>query len=74
MGPETLSDLDPLSAGRLEGIVISEMGWGDVGLAVSAGAGEMPLRAAYASGNPELIEMCQGKLGCWIATQTGSWF
>lgn len=69
MGPEALAELDPLSAGRLEGIVISEMGWGDVGLAVSAGAGEMPLRAAYASGNPELIEMCHGKLGCWIATQ-----
>lgn len=69
MGPEALEGLDPRAAARLEALVIAEMGWGDVGLAVSSGAGEMPLRGALASSNPELIELCQGKLGCWIATQ-----
>lgn len=69
MGPEAFHGLDARAAARLEALVITELGWGDVGLAVSAGAGEMPLRAAYASGQAELIQMCQGKLGCWIATQ-----
>lgn len=69
LGPEGFEELDARAAARLEALVIAELGWGDVGLAVSAGAGEMPLRGALASGERELIEMCQGKLGCWIATQ-----
>lgn len=69
LGPEAFEGLDARSAARLEALVIAEMGWGDVGLAVSAGAGEMPLRAALAEGNQELTGMCEGKLGCWIATQ-----
>lgn len=69
VGPEATAGLDPLAASRMEAIVIAELGWGDVGLAVSAGAGEMPIRAALQSGSGELIEMCTGKIGCWAATQ-----
>ncbi|MGJ4925517.1 acyl-CoA dehydrogenase family protein [Bradyrhizobium sp. HKCCYLS2038] len=69
VGPEATTSLEPAAAARLEGVVIAELGWGDVGLAVSAGAGEMPMRASLASGRSELVEMCQGMLGCWIATQ-----
>lgn len=69
MTPDAFDGLEARAAVRLESLVIAEMGWGDVGLAVSAGAGEMPLRGAMASGESELIEMCRGKLGCWIATQ-----
>ncbi|MCL8482866.1 MULTISPECIES: acyl-CoA dehydrogenase family protein [Bradyrhizobium] len=69
IGSDAIGALDARAAARMEAIVISELGWGDAGLAVSAGAGEMPMRAALASGERELVEMCTGKLGCWAATQ-----
>ena len=69
LGPEGMVGMDPLQAARMESLVIAEMAWGDVGLTVSAGAGEMPRLAALQSGDAELIGMTEGKLGCWCATQ-----
>jgi acyl-CoA dehydrogenase len=69
MGPDVMAGMDPIVAARTEGMMIAEFGWGDAALATSAGAGEMPLRMAMASGKQELVEMCLGKLGCWCATQ-----
>jgi alkylation response protein AidB-like acyl-CoA dehydrogenase len=68
-GPEAMAGLEPELAARMEGIGIEEMAWGDVGLAVSAGAGGMPMMMAQMSGEPELIGLCENKLGCWSATQ-----
>ncbi|MFZ6048752.1 acyl-CoA dehydrogenase family protein [Pseudomonas sp. CR3202] len=67
--PEAMSGLEPSQAARLEGIVVEEMAWGDAGLTVSSGAGAMPMTMARASGQQELIDLCEGKLGCWCATQ-----
>lgn len=67
--PDSLTGLDPAMAARMEGMVIEEMAWGDAGLAVSLGAGGLPLTMARASGQQELIDMCAGRLGCWCATQ-----
>jgi acyl-CoA dehydrogenase len=69
LGPEGMMGMDPRDAARLESLVISEMAWGDVGLTVAAGAGDMPRLAALQRGDAELIGMTQGKLGCWCATQ-----
>ncbi|WP_137134169.1 acyl-CoA dehydrogenase family protein [Rhizobium sp. FKY42] len=69
LGPEAMEGLSAREAARMEALVVAELGWGDAGLAVSAGAGEMPIRAAMAAGNQELVDLCQGKLGCWIASQ-----
>jgi alkylation response protein AidB-like acyl-CoA dehydrogenase len=69
MGPHITADMEPAEAARTEALMIAEFGWGDAALATSAGAGEMPLRMAMASGRQELIDMCLGKLGCWCATQ-----
>ena len=69
MGPDAMMGLPPEQAARMEGIVVEEMAWGDAGLAVSAGAGGMPMLMAMASGQKELIDLCAGKLGCWCATQ-----
>jgi alkylation response protein AidB-like acyl-CoA dehydrogenase len=68
-GPEAMAGLSPADAARMEGLVVQELGWGDVGLAVSSGAGGMPMVMARASGQQELIDLCAGKLGCWCATQ-----
>lgn len=69
LGPESLAELPPAAAAKMEAIVVEELAWGDAGLAVSVGAGGMPLVMAQASGNQELIDLCTGKLGCWGATQ-----
>ncbi len=69
MGPEGLAGLPPERAALIESVMLEEMGWGDAGLAVSAGAGGMPMMMAQASGQQELIDLCAGKLGCWCATQ-----
>ncbi|WP_185642913.1 acyl-CoA dehydrogenase family protein [Burkholderia sp. Bp9140] len=69
LGPDALAGLEPAAAARMEAIVMEELGWGDAGLAVSTGAGAMPMLMAQASGNQELIDICAAKLGCWAATQ-----
>ncbi|HCE6396354.1 MULTISPECIES: acyl-CoA dehydrogenase family protein [Pseudomonas aeruginosa group] len=69
LGPEAMTDLTAAQRASLEGIVIEELAWGDAGLTVSAGVGGLPLEMARASGQQELIELCEGKLGCWCATQ-----
>ena len=69
LGPQHMLDLPPPIAARLEGLAVTELAWGDVGLAVSLGAGAMPYVTALQSGEAELIQMCEGKIGCWGATQ-----
>lgn len=69
LGPEMMVGLAAEQVARLEGIMLEEMAWGDAGLTVSSGAGGLPLAMAQASGSQELIELCEGKLGCWCATQ-----
>lgn len=69
MGPEGLAGLQPDQAARMEGLLLTELAWGDAGLAVSAGAGGLPLLMAQASGQQELVDLCAGRLGCWCATQ-----
>jgi acyl-CoA dehydrogenase len=68
-GPEAMVGLAPDLAARMEGIGIEELAWGDAGLAVSAGVGGLPMTMAQASGQQELVGLCEGKLGCWCATQ-----
>lgn len=69
MGPEALVSMEPRAAARMEAIVGAELGWGDVGLAVSSGVADMPMFGAQMAGSAELIAMCQGRIGCWPATQ-----
>jgi alkylation response protein AidB-like acyl-CoA dehydrogenase len=69
LGPDAMSGLTAAEAASMEGILIQELAWGDAGLAVSAGVGGLPSEMAHATGQQELIDMCEGKLGCWCATQ-----
>jgi acyl-CoA dehydrogenase len=61
--------LPPQVAARLQALVIEEFGWGDAGLAVSLAAAAFPNLMAKRAGNQELIELTEGKLGAWVATQ-----
>ncbi|AKM02617.1 MULTISPECIES: acyl-CoA dehydrogenase family protein [Burkholderia cepacia complex] len=69
LDPQLIAQFPPETAVRIESLIGEELGWGDSGLAVSIGAATMPLMMAQTVGNQELIEMCAGKVGCWMNTQ-----
>lgn len=69
MDPSFFAELEPDVAVRLESIVGEELGWGDPGLAISMSVANFPLMMAQAAGNEELIDLCTGKIGCWLVTQ-----
>ena len=54
---------------RLFPIIFEELGWGDSGLAIATLAGAMAPFMAATTGKQELIDLCDGKIGCWLATQ-----
>ncbi|MCP5130986.1 MAG: acyl-CoA dehydrogenase family protein [Pseudomonadales bacterium] len=66
--PDFFKQFEPEVGIRLESIIGEEMGWGDAGLGVSLGAATFPLQMAIAADNQELIELCTGKIGCWMIT------
>ena len=68
MTPDLLEQFEPAVAHRLESMIGEEMGWGDAGLAVSLTVMNFPLEMARAVGNQELVELCAGKIGCWMIT------
>lgn len=69
LDPSFFLQFPPDVAVRLESLVGEELGWGDAGLAVSLGAAGFPLMMAQTIGSQELIELCAGKIGCWLITQ-----
>jgi len=68
LDPALFADLPPEMAVRIESLIGEEMGWGDPGLGVSLAAAGFPLRMATSVGNQELVELCIGKIGCWMIT------
>lgn len=69
LDPAALEQLPPEMAVRIEAIIGEELGWGDAGLAVSLGVAGLPALVAATTGERELIEMCTGRIGCWMNTQ-----
>jgi acyl-CoA dehydrogenase len=68
LDPSFFSQFEPDVAIRLESLIGEEMGWGDAGLGVSLAAAGFPLQMAMAAGNQELVDLCAGKIGCWMIT------
>ncbi len=66
---DLLAQLPTDMAIRVESMIGEELGWGDAGLGVSLAAGGFPLEMAKAAGNQELVDLCIGKIGCWLITQ-----
>jgi acyl-CoA dehydrogenase len=65
-------DMDPVAAARLRCIISEELGWGDSGLAIAFGAGNMPSMLAGLAGDSELIERFPAcDIGCWAITEPG---
>jgi alkylation response protein AidB-like acyl-CoA dehydrogenase len=68
LDPSMLVDLPPDIAVRMESLIGEELGWGDSGLAVSLGVAGFPLEMAATIGNQELVDLCTGRIGCWMIT------
>lgn len=68
LDPSLLAELPPEMAVRVESMIGEEMGWGDAGLAVSLTVTAFPGEMAKTVGNQELIDLCAGKIGCWMIT------
>jgi acyl-CoA dehydrogenase len=69
LDPRLIAQFPPEVAVRIESLIGEELGWGDSGLAVSLGVATAPLMMAQSIGNQELVDMCTGRIGCWMNTQ-----
>ncbi len=68
-GAPEAEGVPPALLARMMAVAVEELGWGDAGLAVSLGVGGFPALMARRAGNAELMDLCEGRLGCWIGTQ-----
>jgi alkylation response protein AidB-like acyl-CoA dehydrogenase len=68
LDPDLLAQMPPDMAVRVESMIGEEMGWGDSGLAVSLAVAGFPTEMAKAVNNQELVDLCAGKIGCWMIT------
>jgi alkylation response protein AidB-like acyl-CoA dehydrogenase len=68
LDPSMLAELPSEVAIRMESLIGEELGWGDAGLAVSLLVAGFPQQMAAAIGNRELVDLCAGRIGCWMIT------
>jgi alkylation response protein AidB-like acyl-CoA dehydrogenase len=68
LDPTMLAELPPEIAIRMESLIGEELGWGDAGLAVSLIVAGFPMQMAAVMGKQELVDLCTGKIGCWMIT------
>lgn len=66
---KTLLELEPNERSRLMLIAAEEMAWGDGGLAGMILVSQMPGLYAALAGNMEMVDYCDGKMGCWGITE-----
>ena len=67
--PSVLSEMSREEQGRLIPIVYEELGYGDSGLAITLAAGSLASLMAHHYQNQKMIELTEGKLGCWAITE-----
>ncbi|NJD32406.1 MAG: acyl-CoA dehydrogenase [Gammaproteobacteria bacterium] len=68
LDPAMLAELPPDVAVRMESLIFEELGWGDPGLGVTLAVAGFPLQMAAAFGSKELVDLCTGRIGCWMIT------
>ncbi len=66
---KTMLELEPLERERMLLIASEELGRGEGGLAAMVLVGQMPGLYAALAGNMEMVDYCDGKLGCWGITE-----
>lgn len=66
---DAMGELSNEEKSRLIPIIFEELAWGDCGLLLGSMVTSFPAYAARQTGDPQLIEQFEGRLGCWLATQ-----
>ena len=66
---KAMLELEPLERERLLLIAAEELSWGDAGLGGMVLVSQMPGLYAALAGNMEMVDYCDGKLGCWGITE-----
>ncbi len=66
---KALLELEPLERARIMLIAAEELSWGEGGLAGMILISQMPGLYAALAGNMEMVDFCDGKLGCWGITE-----
>ena len=66
---KALLELEPLERERILLIAAEELSWGDGGLGGMVLVSQMPGLYAALAGNMEMVDYCDGKLGCWGITE-----
>ena len=66
---KAMLELEPLERERILLIASEELAWGDPGLAGMILTSQMPGLYAALAGNMEMVNYCDGKLGCWGITE-----
>jgi alkylation response protein AidB-like acyl-CoA dehydrogenase len=62
-------ELEPLERERILMIASEELSWGDAGLGGMVLVSQMPGLYSALAGNMEMVDYCDGKLGCWGITE-----
>ncbi len=62
-------EMDELERSRLLLIASEELAWGEPGLAGMILVSQMPALYSALAGNMEMVEYCDGKMGCWGITE-----
>jgi alkylation response protein AidB-like acyl-CoA dehydrogenase len=66
---KALLELEPLERERILLIAAEELAWGDGGLGGMVLVSQMPGLYSALAGNMEMVDFCDGKLGCWGITE-----
>ncbi len=66
---KALLELEPLERERILLIAAEELSWGDGGLAGIVLTSQMPGLYSALAGNMEMVDYCDGKIGCWGITE-----
>jgi alkylation response protein AidB-like acyl-CoA dehydrogenase len=66
---KAMLEMEPLERSRLLLIAAEELAWGDGGLAGMILVNQMPALYSALAGNLEMVDYCDGKLGCWGITE-----
>ena len=66
---KAMLEMEPLERERILLIASEELSWGDAGLGGMVLVSQMPGLYSALAGNMEMVDYCDGKLGCWGITE-----
>jgi acyl-CoA dehydrogenase len=69
LAPSALAEMSRDEQSRLIPLIYEELGYGDSGLGISIAAGSLASLLSHYVENQAMIDLTEGKLGCWAITE-----